>query len=77
MNRTIGGPLNLAALAQLHQPANARQIGDARHAVRQALAALRAVDSGQITGDSWQAIGRCASALVDVSAELERVERRL
>lgn len=76
MSRTIGGNLDLAALAQLHQPPNVRQIADARHATRQALAALRAVEPAQINGESWQAVARCAAALVDVAAELERIERR-
>jgi hypothetical protein len=63
--------------SRIHEPANTKQIADARHAARQALAALRAVDPALITGDSWSAVGRCASALIDVSAELERVARRL
>jgi hypothetical protein len=77
VSNTIGGTLDLAALRTLHQPPNARQIADARHATRQALAALRAVEPAHISGESWQAVARCAAVLVDVQAELERVERRL
>ena len=76
MTRHIGGHLDLGALARLHQPANTQQLADARHATRQAIAALRAVDPVYMRGDDWTALGRCAAALVDVAAELERIERR-
>jgi hypothetical protein len=75
MTSTIGRPHDAAALTTLHRPANAQQIEDARHAARQALAALRAIDPAAMRPDDWTAAGRCASALGDVIDELERIGR--
>ena len=56
MTRHIGGHLDLGALSRLHQPANTQQLADARHATRQAIAALRAVDPVYMRGDDWTAL---------------------
>ncbi len=51
-------------------------LADARDHTRRALAALRSLDPGSVTGEAWSAVGRCASALRDVGDELERIARR-
>jgi hypothetical protein len=75
--RTIGGPLGMPELVQLHRPPGAAQVSDARRNVRAALAALRAIDGGSVSGDAWSALGRVASTLVDCVGELERIERHV
>jgi hypothetical protein len=62
---------------RIHEPPNTKQIADARHAARQALAALRATDVALMAADTRAAVARANAALRDVADDLEVIERRV
>jgi hypothetical protein len=75
--RTVRGYLDTAALQLLHRPPGAAPIADARHATRRALSAVRSVEPGSVSADTWESVGRVAATLADLAADLEDLERRV
>lgn len=85
MSRTIGGPITPAGLAVLlgerpgrgleHQPPHARSLADARHALRQASAALKATEHPNPT--TMQEIGRLHALVADALCGVETLGQRL
>lgn len=86
MSKTIGGPITPAGLGALlgDRPDRARDharphdlaLEHARDHARRALAALRSLDAGCMSGDAWAAVARSAAVLRDVTDDLDRVARR-
>ena len=73
MNRTIGGPVDLAALARLHAEPHDLAMRDALDHVRRAAAALRSVEHPHPKRAAE--LGRLHSMLVDLEAALRTVDR--
>ncbi|MFO1455706.1 MAG: hypothetical protein U1F18_05630 [Steroidobacteraceae bacterium] len=84
--RSIGGPITAAGLGALlgerpdladqHRDPTAWALRDAVDHARRSLSALRSIEAGAVRGDTHAAIGRYGALLVDLVAELERIERR-
>ena len=75
--RNNPGPLDLGSLAQLHRPVNAKQYESARFAARQSLAAVRAIDSTQLSTDTYIELTRVASTLAGAITQLELLAGRV
>lgn len=85
MSRSIGGPLGCVELAVLmgerrgrgleHQPAHERSLADARHALRQALAALKATEHPDPT--TAAELGRVHALVADALVGVETLGRGL